>query len=112
MEFTAELTVRAELDVYALVEAEPYQIQWLLHGALFLTRHLCITALHFHQMLSFKMGAEPVGAEFGLTSEAPCNYNCLLDFIYELIFFILEVIPTISLKKTLCFSLALLGLGT
>lgn len=38
-------------------------------------------------MLSFKMGAEPVGAEFGLTSEAPC---CLLDFIYELIFFILE----------------------
>lgn len=92
MEFTAELTVRAELDVYALVEAEPYQIQWLLHGALFLTRHLCITALHFHQMLSFKMGAEPVGAEFGVTSEAPCNYNCLLDFIYELIFFILEVI--------------------
>lgn len=42
MELAAELAVGAELDVDALVEAEPDQIQRLLHRALFLARHLLL----------------------------------------------------------------------
>ena len=38
MELAAELAVGAELDVDALVEAEPYQIQRLLHRDILLRR--------------------------------------------------------------------------
>ena len=39
MELAAELALGAELDVDALVEAEPYQIQRLLHRHVLLRRH-------------------------------------------------------------------------
>jgi hypothetical protein len=39
MEFAAEFTVGSELDVDAFVEAEPNEIQRLLHCAIFLACH-------------------------------------------------------------------------
>ena len=47
MEFAAEFTVRSELDVDALIEAESDEIQWLLHSAIFLARHFCSCLLQF-----------------------------------------------------------------
>lgn len=40
MKFSAKLSIGAELDVDALVEAEPDEIQRFLHRALFFARHL------------------------------------------------------------------------
>jgi hypothetical protein len=45
MEFAAEFTVGSELDVDALVETEPNEIQRLLHCAIILARHSSFISL-------------------------------------------------------------------
>lgn len=44
VELASELAIGAELDIDTLVEAEPYQVQRLLHSALFFTRHLSLNS--------------------------------------------------------------------
>ncbi|KAG6626014.1 hypothetical protein CIPAW_15G016700 [Carya illinoinensis] len=59
MEFSVEFTVGSELDIDALVEAKPNEIQRLLHCAIFLARHSLFLCSSFTVLLNTKPTAPP-----------------------------------------------------
>lgn len=72
MELAAELAVGSELDVDALVEAEPYQIQRLLHRDLLLRRR------HHRRPLLQLPAPKPLNPSYRTESQLPLRNSDVL----------------------------------
>ncbi|RRT78756.1 hypothetical protein B296_00022136 [Ensete ventricosum] len=64
VKLSTEVAVGAELDVDALVEAEPYEIERLLHGALLLACHRSLPTPARLAPLLASGGRNPFGGSF------------------------------------------------